>query len=170
MRSISWDAHFARDMRLRRRLRWFRERFLILLAWSFAVSSRNRISACHFAKLCRTWQSGFPCRICSFWSPPCWCKKKLGGNLAEVLDKAAAVIRERSRLMGQLRIYTAQGRMTGWILGLLPFIVFAAMSFVNRNYARNLIDDPIGRKAIWIGLGLMTIGVFMIRKIVDIKV
>lgn len=97
-------------------------------------------------------------------------QKETGGNLAEVLDKAAAVIRERSRLMGQLRIYTAQGRMTGWILGLLPFIVFAALSFVNRSYARNLIDDPMGRKAIWIGLGLMLIGVFTIRKIVDIKV
>lgn len=97
-------------------------------------------------------------------------QKETGGNLAEVLDKAGAVIRERSRLMGQLRIYTAQGRMTGWILGLLPFIIFAAMSFVNRSYARSLIDDPMGRKAVWIGLGLMAIGVWMIRKIVDIKV
>ena len=60
--------------------------------------------------------------------------------------------------------------MTGWILGLMPFIVFAALSFINRGYARSLIDDPLGRKAIWIGLGLMSIGVFMIRKIVDIKV
>lgn len=97
-------------------------------------------------------------------------QKETGGNLAEILDKAGVVIRERSRLMGQLRIYTAQGRLTGWILGLLPFIIFAAMSFVNRNYARSLIDDPMGRKAIWIGLGLMVIGVYFIRKIVDIKV
>jgi tight adherence protein B len=97
-------------------------------------------------------------------------QKETGGNLAEVLDKAGAVIRERSRLLGQLRIYTAQGRLTGWILGLLPFIVFALMNFLNPGYAHTLIDDPIGRKAIWLGLGLMAIGVWMIRKIVDIKV
>ncbi len=97
-------------------------------------------------------------------------QKETGGNLAEILDKAGVVIRERSRLLGQLRIYTAQGRLTGWILGLLPLIMFWVMSFVNSNYARNLIDDPMGRKAIWIGLGLMVIGVWIIRKIVDIKV
>ncbi len=97
-------------------------------------------------------------------------QKETGGNLAEVLDKTGAVIRERSRLLGQLRIYTAQGRMTGWILGLLPFIVFGLMNFMNHSYARIMIDDPAGRKAIWIGLGLMSIGVWMIRKIVDIRV
>jgi tight adherence protein B len=97
-------------------------------------------------------------------------QKETGGNLAEVLDKTGMVIRERSRLLGQLRIYTAQGRMTGWILGLLPFIVFLLMNFVNPSYARTLINDPMGRKAIWLGLGLMVIGVWMIRKIVDIKV
>ena len=97
-------------------------------------------------------------------------QKETGGNLAEVLDKAGAVIRERSRLLGQLRIYTAQGRMTGWILGLLPFIVFVLMNLVNPGYAHTLIDDPVGRKAIWVGLGMMAIGVWTIRKIVDIKV
>lgn len=97
-------------------------------------------------------------------------QKETGGNLAEVLDKAGAVIRERSRLLGQLRIYTAQGRLTGWILGLLPFIVFALMDFINPGYAHTLIDDPAGRKFIWFGLGLMTVGVYLIRKIVDIKV
>ena len=82
-------------------------------------------------------------------------QKETGGNLAEVLDKTGTVIRERSRLLGQLRIYTAQGRMTGWILGLLPFIVFLLMNFVNPSYARTLTSDPMGRKAIWLGLGLM---------------
>jgi tight adherence protein B len=97
-------------------------------------------------------------------------QKETGGNLAEVLDKAGAVIRERSRLLGQLRIYTAQGRLTGWILGLLPFIVFGLMNFLNPGYARALIDDPTGRMFIWGGLGLMVIGVWLIRKIVDIRV
>lgn len=97
-------------------------------------------------------------------------QKETGGNLAEVLDKAAAVIRERSRLLGQLRIYTAQGRLTGWILGALPFIVFAGINFLNPGYARVLIESPIGQKMIWTGLGLMLLGAWVIRKIVDIKV
>jgi tight adherence protein B len=97
-------------------------------------------------------------------------QKETGGNLAVVLDKTGAVIRERSRLLGQLRIYTAQGRMTGWILGLLPFIVFMLMNFLNPGYGHMLLSEPMGRKAVWIGLGLMAIGVWLIRKIVDIKV
>jgi tight adherence protein B len=97
-------------------------------------------------------------------------QRETGGNLAEVLDKAGAVIRERSRLLGQLRIYTAQGRMTGWILGLLPFILFVLMNFANPGYSNNLINDPLGRKAIWLGLGFMAVGAWSIRKIVDIKV
>lgn len=97
-------------------------------------------------------------------------QKETGGNLAEVLDKTCAVIRERARLLGQLRIYTAQGRMTGWILGFLPFIVFTLINFVNPGYAHILLNDPIGRKAIWLGLALMVVGAYMIRRIVDIKV
>ena len=97
-------------------------------------------------------------------------QKETGGNLAEVLDKTGAVIRERSRLLGQLRIYTAQGRMTGWILGLLPFLIFLLMNIVNPGYAHMLTSDPMGRKAVWVGLGLMSIGVYTIRRIVDIKV
>ena len=51
-------------------------------------------------------------------------QKESGGNLAQILDKTSAVIRERARLRGQLRIYTAQGRITGWLLGFAPFIMF----------------------------------------------
>jgi tight adherence protein B len=97
-------------------------------------------------------------------------QKETGGNLAEVLDKAGAVIRERSRLMGQLRIYTAQGRLTGWILGLLPFILFILMDFISPNYMHIMLDDPLGRRWIWIGLALMAFGIYLIRRIVDIKV
>jgi tight adherence protein B len=97
-------------------------------------------------------------------------QKETGGNLAEVLDKAGMVIRERSRLLGQLRIYTAQGRMTGWVLGLLPFIVFTGMNLISPSYTHTMLDDPTGRMWVWIGLGLMAIGVWLIRRIVDIKV
>lgn len=97
-------------------------------------------------------------------------QKETGGNLAEILDKTAGVIRERARLKGQLRIYTAQGRLTSWILGSLPFIMFVLLSLVNPKYTRVLIDDPLGQKLVIVGLVLMALGFYVIRKIVDIKV
>src|SRR6266446_47743 len=97
-------------------------------------------------------------------------QKETGGNLALILDKTAALARERARLYGQLRIYTAQGRITGWILCMAPFIMFGLMSFVNWNYERALFTNPIGLKIIYVGLGMMLLGILVIRKIIDIKV
>jgi len=97
-------------------------------------------------------------------------QRETGGNLAEILDKTAAVMRERIRLKGQLRIYTAQGRVTGWILCLLPFIVFLLINLVNRDYEKKLWTDPTGLHVVYAGLIMMVVGIFAIRKIVDIKV
>ncbi len=97
-------------------------------------------------------------------------QKETGGNLAEVLDKTTAVIRERFRLKGQLRIYTAQGRLTGWILAAIPFLMFAALNILDPEYERILLTDPAGRKLIYAGLGLMAMGAWVIRKVIDIKV
>ncbi len=97
-------------------------------------------------------------------------QKETGGNLIEVMDKAAAVLRDRMRLQGQIRIYTAQGRLTGWILCALPFVLFILISFVNPTYAKVLTEDPQGQKMAIGGIVLMAIGVWMIRKIVEIKV
>jgi tight adherence protein B len=97
-------------------------------------------------------------------------QKETGGNLAEVLDKAAVVIRERFRLRGQLRIYTAQGRLTGWILAGLPFIMFFVLYLLNPNYERILLEDPAGQKLLYVGIGMMALGAWVIRRIIDIKV
>jgi tight adherence protein B len=97
-------------------------------------------------------------------------QKESGGNLAQILDKTSAVIRERARLRGQLRIYTAQGRITGWILGAAPFIMFGIINLVNHDYEKSLFTDPFGLKMVYFGLGMMVIGILAIRKIIDIKV
>lgn len=97
-------------------------------------------------------------------------QKETGGNLAEVLDKTAVVIRERFRLRGQLRVYTAQGRLTGWILASLPFIMFVLLNIVNPAYMRILYTDPAGRTLIYAGVVLMVVGGWVIRKVIDIKV
>jgi tight adherence protein B len=97
-------------------------------------------------------------------------QKETGGNLALILDKTASVMRERSRLRGQLRIYTAQGRITGWILCFVPFVMFGLINITNRNYERTLFSEPLGLHMVYGGLVLMAIGVLIIRKIVSIKV
>ena len=97
-------------------------------------------------------------------------QKESGGNLAQILDKTAAVIRERARLRGQLRIYTAQGRITGWILGAAPFFMFGLLNLVKHDYEMTLFRDSLGLKMVYFGLGMMVIGILAIRKIIDIKV
>jgi tight adherence protein B len=97
-------------------------------------------------------------------------QKESGGNLAQILDKTSAVIRERARLRGQLRIYTAQGRITGWILCAAPFLMFGLISVVNHDYEKTLFTTPLGLKMVYSGLVMMILGVLVIRKIIDVKV
>ncbi len=97
-------------------------------------------------------------------------QRETGGNLVEVLDRTAGVIRERLRIQGEIRIYTAQGRMTGWILSMLPIAMFFLLGMANHGYTRVLIEDPTGRKLVYAGLVLMVVGGLAIRKIVDVKV
>ncbi len=97
-------------------------------------------------------------------------QRETGGNLAEILDKTTVIIRERFRLKGQLRIYTAQGRLTGWILTALPIGMFFILDFLNPDYEGILLKDPVGQKLLYAGLVMMAIGWYTIRKVIDIKV
>ncbi|HTU52189.1 MAG TPA: type II secretion system F family protein [Acidobacteriaceae bacterium] len=97
-------------------------------------------------------------------------QKETGGNLTEILDRTAHVIRERIRIGGEVRVKTAQGRLTGTILSLLPVLMLLLTSLINPEYARILLHDPVGHKLLYIGAGLILIGSFFIRRIVDIKV
>jgi tight adherence protein B len=96
-------------------------------------------------------------------------QKETGGNLAQILDKASHVIRERVRVAGQLRIRTAQGRLTGWILVGLPFALFLGMNFLHPGYGRVLFEEPLGRKMITYASVMLTIGIIMVRRIVHIR-
>lgn len=96
-------------------------------------------------------------------------QKETGGNLTQILDKTSHVIRERVRVAGQMRIRTAQGRATGWILCALPFVIFAALNAVNPGYGKPLFEDPTGQKLTTYAGVLMVIGILVIRKIVNVK-
>ena len=94
-------------------------------------------------------------------------QKDTGGNLAEILDRAAFVIRERLRIQGEIQTQTAQGRLTGWILSALPVGMMFLLNVVNPGYSTILFSDPLGRKLIYLSLGMLAIGSFFIRKIVN---
>lgn len=97
-------------------------------------------------------------------------QRETGGNLVEVLDKTTTLLRERTRLQGEIRIYTAQGRLTGWILCLLPILMLFALTALNPDYTAPLINEPAGHRLLAIGAVFMLLGVLVIRKIIQIKV
>jgi tight adherence protein B len=97
-------------------------------------------------------------------------QKETGGNLAELLDKLSYVMRERFKILRQLRVYTAQGRLTLLILMALPPILLFVLSMLNPEFVHPLFHDPLGHNLIAVGLVLQATGYFMIRRIIDIKV
>jgi tight adherence protein B len=97
-------------------------------------------------------------------------QKETGGNLAAILDKTAIVARERERLRGQVRIYTAQGRATASILCAMPFILFVILSFLSWNTEKLLFTDHLGKIAVYTGMVFMICGLLLIRRIVNVKV
>lgn len=96
-------------------------------------------------------------------------QKETGGNLAQILDKASHVIRERVRVAGQMRIRTAQGRFTGWVLVCLPFAIFAGMNLLHPGYGRVLFETALGQKMLTYASIMMVIGIFLVRKIVNVR-
>jgi tight adherence protein B len=97
-------------------------------------------------------------------------QKESGGNLAEVLDKTTHVIRERFRLKRQVGTYTAQGRLTGWILTLLPVGLGVILYFLDPSMISILWTNPTGIKLLWASSVMMSIGGLIIRNIVNMDV
>jgi tight adherence protein B len=97
-------------------------------------------------------------------------QRETGGNLAEVLEKVARVIRERYRLKRQIRTHTAQGRLTGWILSLLPMILGVALFLVRPEFMAVLWTTDRGRRWLVIATIMMLIGALIIRRIIRIRV
>ncbi len=97
-------------------------------------------------------------------------QRETGGNLAEILDKLSYVIRERFKILRQVRVYTAQGRLTMLILMMLPPGVVAMFAFMDLNFIRPLWTDPIGHALIAASIVMQTIGFILIRRIIQIQV
>lgn len=97
-------------------------------------------------------------------------QKEVGGNLAELLDSLSATIRERFKLLGQLRVQTAQTRLSGIIIGVVPLFVLLAIFFMNPDYIKPLFNTRDGKIAFYCAIGLTILGFLSVKKVSEIEV
>ena len=97
-------------------------------------------------------------------------QRQTGGDLAEILDKISRVIRDRIKILGQVRALTAEGRLSGWVLSALPVLVFFAAKALNPGYVDLLLHDSQGQTMLGAAIVMQIIGMLMIKKIVNIKI
>jgi tight adherence protein B len=97
-------------------------------------------------------------------------QRETGGNLAELLDNLAKLMRERFKLLGQIRVLSAEGRLSAWILSLLPFVLAGVINIVHPKFLAVLWEDPVGLKLIYAALIMMLLGILWMRKIIKIRV
>lgn len=97
-------------------------------------------------------------------------QRESGGNLAEILDKIAAVVRGRFRFQRRVRTLSAEGRLSAWILSLIPFVLAAVVTVTNPEYLPLLIKDPTGRMLVTVAFVMIVAGILWIRRIIRIRV
>jgi len=97
-------------------------------------------------------------------------QRESGGNLTEILTKISGTIRARFALLGQIKVYTAQGRFTAWVLGLLPLVVGVVVYMLNPEYISFHFKDPVGRVGLGLAVVLQITGLLIVRRIVKMKV
>lgn len=97
-------------------------------------------------------------------------QKETGGNLAEILDQISNVIRGRFKFYRRVKTLSAEGRLSAWILTMVPFALFAVITVTTPEYLPVLLEDPVGRQAVTFGFVMMVIGIYWIRRIIRIDV
>jgi tight adherence protein B len=93
-----------------------------------------------------------------------------GGNLSELLGNISTIIRERLKLMGTIRVLSAEGKLSAWILTLLPFVLGITLLTVNPGFLSVLWTDPLGLRMSIIALSMMVLGIFAMSRIIKIRV
>lgn len=97
-------------------------------------------------------------------------QRETGGNLAEILQNIGMLIRERFKLLGTVRVLSAEGKLSAWILTLLPFATALMINLVNPGFMQVLWTDPFGHRLVLLGLAAMVGGIFWMWRIVKIRV
>ena len=97
-------------------------------------------------------------------------QRQIGGNLAEVLDNISGTIRQRIRAKGEIKTLTAQGRLSGLIIAILPFILAGIVTVMNPEQMKPLVTEPLGVAMVVAALVMELIGIVFIRKIINVEV
>jgi tight adherence protein B len=97
-------------------------------------------------------------------------QRETGGNLAELVDTSARIIRERLKLLGQVEVFSAEGRLSAWILSLLPCVLGVVLYLVNPGFVAVLWSDPQGLKMLGAVAALMVAGIVWMRSVIRIRV
>ena len=97
-------------------------------------------------------------------------QRETGGNLAEILERISAVIRGRFKLQRKVKTLSAEGRMSAWILALVPLFLFAVIWVTSPEYLPLLLEDEVGKKMIIYGVVSGLVGIFWVKKIIRIEV
>jgi tight adherence protein B len=97
-------------------------------------------------------------------------QRETGGNLAEILDNLAHVVRERFKILRQVRVHTAHGRFTGYVLLALPASLGVVLAWLNPEHMDLLFKERLGHMMIMGAIVMQTIGYFWIRKVIKIEV
>ena len=105
-----------------------------------------------------------------FFSTAVLIQRETGGNLSEILENLAHVVRERFKILRQVRVYTAHGRFTGYVLLALPAVLCIALSFINPDHMNLLLRERMGQMMLLGALGLQTTGYLWIKQVIKIEV
>ena len=97
-------------------------------------------------------------------------QRETGGNLSEILENLSHVVRERFKILRQVRVYTAHGRFTGYVLLALPAVLCVALTFINPEHMNTLFREPLGRMLLMGALVMQTIGFLWIKQVIKIEV
>lgn len=97
-------------------------------------------------------------------------QRETGGNLSEILENLAHVVRERFKILRQVRVYTAHGRMTAYVLLALPAVLCVALSFINPDHMNLLFRERMGQMLLMVAIVMQAIGYFWIQQVIKIEV
>ena len=105
-----------------------------------------------------------------FFSTAVLIQRETGGNLSEILETLAHVVRERFKILRQVRVHTAHGRLTGYVLLALPALLGMALMFINPDHMNLLFREPLGQMLLMIAMAMQAVGYFWIKQVVKIEV
>jgi tight adherence protein B len=97
-------------------------------------------------------------------------QRETGGNLAETLQNISKIIRGRFRFQRRVKSLTAEGRMSAWVLAMIPFVLFIGLMITTPDYLPILIEEPLGRKIVTVSFTLLLIGILWLRKLIRVDV